>query len=95
MLEMTAAERAMQGFEEPDGLVPTPPVEIGDETRATLRRVVASIATGATPEEIAQWSANGWPSRVETALQRPLETEEADAHIDVILGVLQAPAEAA
>lgn len=85
----------MQGFEEPDGLVPDPPIEIDEGTRTTMRRIVTSIAAGATPDEIAQWAANGWPERVDEALARPLETEEADDHIAVILTTLQTPAAAA
>lgn len=85
----------MNGFEERDGALPTPPVEIAEETRARLSQVVAAIVTGATPEEIVSYLEDGFPAEVDQLLARPLEAEEMGAHVDLLLTTMQTPALAA
>lgn len=82
----------MNGFEERDGVVPEPPVQIEDDTRDRLVRVILAIINGATPEELVGYLADGFPPEVDEALARPLEAEEISDHVDVVLSTLQTPA---
>lgn len=86
----------MNGFEAGDRELPAPPVGVTDETRATMAKVLVAIVGGpeggATPEELAGFLEDGFPGWVVEALERPGEGEEFNAHIDVLLSVLQSPA---
>lgn len=85
----------MHGFDVGEASLLKPPVEIEDVTRARLVRVMAAVASGATPEEVTGFLEDGFPDEVEEQLGRPLETEEMSAHVDVFLAALQsAPATA-
>ena len=82
----------MRGFDEPDGVLPAATMAVSEETRGKLVLMVASIVSGATPEEITGYLKNGWPAHVREMLDRPLEAEELGDHVDVLLSTLQAPA---
>lgn len=86
----------MHGFEEREGALPTPPVQIAETTRDRLVRVVAAIVTGATPEEVADYlQADVFPPEVLALIDRPHEAEEMGAHVDLLLTTMQTPALAA
>jgi hypothetical protein len=86
----------VEGFDAGDVRVPAPPVEVSDEVREKLVQLVTAIAAGRTPEENAELVAGGeTPDVVVEWLERSGEREEIGAHVDLILGVLQAPAGAA
>ena len=87
-----STEETHDGFEEPEGVVPSPPVGVGEETKEKLKLVLASMVSGATPEEITGFLKDeGWPQYVEEMLNRPHEAEEMSDHVDVLLSTLQAP----
>lgn len=86
----------MEGFESGSETVPAPLVQVAGEVRERLIRCVAAAICGSAPAEVAACVASGeWPVVVEEMLERVGEREELSAHVDVWLGVLQAPAGAA
>lgn len=90
---MPEVNEEMQGFEPGGaGSLPSPPVEVDDATRVRLQLVLASIALGATPEDVAAYLDGGFPDKVTDMLARPLEQQEMSDHVGVILSTLQAPA---
>jgi hypothetical protein len=55
--------------------------------------VLAAVVCGSTPEMVAESLESGrFAEGVEAMLDRPGEREELGAHVDLLLGVLQAPA---
>jgi hypothetical protein len=86
-------ESDMHGFEPPEAEVQTPPVRVEEVTRDTLIRIVASLIVGATPEEIVGYLDDEFPPDVADMIARPLELDELNAHVDILLGALQMPTE--
>jgi hypothetical protein len=80
------------GFEVEEGVLPVPPVRVGDDVRARMTSVIAAIVCGSTPEQITGYLQDGFPSLVIEMLERPGEVEEMHGHIDVLLFVQQSPA---
>lgn len=82
----------MDGFAV-EGPVARPLIEVDQDTRARLMRVVAAVSIGWTPEEITALM-NGDaddPNEVDRVLALPLVGEEMSAHVDVLLAVMQTP----
>jgi hypothetical protein len=85
----------MQGFDAGDRELPTPEIQIDDETRGRLVLSLVAIVDGATPEELAGYLEDGFPARVADGLERPDERAEMSAHVDLLLTVLPTSALAA
>jgi hypothetical protein len=85
----------MDGFDAGEKVLPTPLVDVGEQTKGRLALVLMAVVHGCTPEEVAGFIDNGFPAEVERTLERPFEREEMAAHVDLLLTVLQSPVEAA
>lgn len=81
----------MDGFESA-GHVAQPAVDVADATRDRLMHVACAISLGATPEDISEWLADGFPAHIGAFLNLPLQADEMRDHVSVILAALQSPA---
>lgn len=80
----------MDGFDGGDRELLTGQIDIQPATRERLVQTVAAIILGSTPEEItAALEAGEFVPQVAEMLSRPHERAEMDAHVDLLLGVLQ------
>lgn len=79
-----------EGFDAGRQQLLVPPVHVEDATRDRLVKVIAAVVLGATPEEVAASLESGeWAGEVLDALHRRLDREEFEAHVDVMLAVVQ------
>jgi hypothetical protein len=83
----------VEGFDAGEKTIPAPLVQVADGTRERLIRLLAAVVCGSTPETVAGYlEEDEFPDVVSEMLGRPGEREELGAHVDLLLGVLQAPA---
>jgi hypothetical protein len=90
---MRRSDATMDGFEVDDRPILAPPVPVDDVTKERLATALSAIIAGATPEDLVDYLEQGFPASVTDALERPGERDEMYAHLDLLLGILQAPAE--
>lgn len=88
MGDSSQASTLADGFEIGDRRVPTPPVQVSDETRRRLSLSLSAIILGATPEELATMLEDGFGPEVERVLERTGETAELSDHVDLLLGII-------
>lgn len=79
----------MDGFDAGDREPLSGEINVEPVTRDQLANVCAAISLGATPEEITGYLTDGFPTEVAEMFDRPHEREEMDAHVGVLLAVLQ------
>lgn len=70
-----------------EGSVPAPVGAFPDQVRERLRSMLAGVAYGLPPEEIAACLIDGSPPLIREALADESEREELDALVDLVLVV--------
>lgn len=83
----------LSGFTVPHVDLPRPLVDVSPQTREAMVNVVAAIVHRATPEDIAGHLTDGAPDWIGEALERPHEADEMNAMVDLLLYVMQTPAD--
>jgi hypothetical protein len=83
----------------PDGFgpgpveAPIPLVEVSEETRECMVRVLMAVSMRVTPEDAIEAVRCGqWPSSLTDRLALPLQADVMHAYVDVLLVALQSPA---
>lgn len=80
----------MDGFDGGDREVLSGQIAIQPATRERLVNAFAAMILGQTPEEITEALENGeFVPQVAEMLSRPHEAEELNAHVDLLLAILQ------
>lgn len=84
----------LDGFVALDVAIPSPLVDVGEESRDRLMLAVAAIMLGRTPEDVVGYLEDGFPAAVYVLLSRPHMAAEVRDHVSVLLCAMQSPAAA-